>query len=125
MLILACVNVESVGLPFIKMEVDHGEDRCCGLSKVGMVETVGFRQVMWFVMVESAKDQILGVDTPGQHVSPCVWYGTTCLLIRNTLGSVSDLVERRGTANTSFNLPGARGAIATGILSNAMVLRIP
>jgi hypothetical protein len=34
MLILACVNVESVGLPFIKMEVDHGEDRCCGLSKV-------------------------------------------------------------------------------------------
>jgi hypothetical protein len=28
-----------------------------------MVEMVGFRQVMWFVMIESARDQILGVDT--------------------------------------------------------------
>jgi hypothetical protein len=31
-----------------------------------MVETVGIRQVMWIVMLESAKDQKLGVDTPGQ-----------------------------------------------------------
>jgi hypothetical protein len=31
-----------------------------------MVETVGFRRVMWIVMLESAKDLILGVDTPGQ-----------------------------------------------------------
>jgi hypothetical protein len=30
-----------------------------------MVETVGFYQVMWLVMIESAKDQILGVDTLG------------------------------------------------------------
>jgi hypothetical protein len=30
-----------------------------------MVETVGFCQVMWFVMLESAKDRILGVDTLG------------------------------------------------------------
>jgi hypothetical protein len=37
-----------------------------------MVETGGFRQVMWLVMLESAKDRILGVDTPGQHVPPCV-----------------------------------------------------
>jgi hypothetical protein len=27
-----------------------------------MVETVEFCQVMWFVMLESAKDRILGVD---------------------------------------------------------------
>jgi hypothetical protein len=27
-----------------------------------MVETVGFHQVMWLVMLESAKDRILGVD---------------------------------------------------------------
>jgi hypothetical protein len=47
------------------MSVDLGEVRCCGLSKVGMVETVGFYQVMWLVMIESAKDQILGVDTLG------------------------------------------------------------
>jgi hypothetical protein len=31
-----------------------------------MMETVGIRQVMWFVMLESAKDQIIGVDTPEQ-----------------------------------------------------------
>jgi hypothetical protein len=31
-----------------------------------MLETVGFYQVMWFVMLESAKDQIVGVDTPEQ-----------------------------------------------------------
>jgi hypothetical protein len=43
-----------------------------------MVETVGFLQVMWIVMLESAKDRILGVDTPGQHVSPRVWYGMAC-----------------------------------------------
>jgi hypothetical protein len=32
----------------------------------GMVETVGFHQVMWSVMLESAKGQVIGVDTPGQ-----------------------------------------------------------
>jgi hypothetical protein len=30
-----------------------------------MVEMVGIYQVMWIVMVESAKDRILGVDTSG------------------------------------------------------------
>jgi hypothetical protein len=30
-----------------------------------MVETVGIHQVMWFVMFESAKDRVIGVDTPG------------------------------------------------------------
>jgi hypothetical protein len=54
-----------------------------------MVETVGFRQVVWFVMLESTKDQILGVDTPGQHVPPCVRYGMACLLIRYAIGCVS------------------------------------
>jgi hypothetical protein len=27
-----------------------------------MVEMVGIRQVMWFVMLESAKDRVIGVD---------------------------------------------------------------
>jgi hypothetical protein len=45
MLSLSCVFVRD-GLPSIKMCFDRGEDRCCDLSKVGMVETVGFRQVM-------------------------------------------------------------------------------
>jgi hypothetical protein len=53
-----------------------------------MVETVGIRQLMWFVMLESAKDRVIGVDTPGQHVPTCVRYGTTCLVIRDAVGSV-------------------------------------
>jgi hypothetical protein len=58
-----------------------------------MVETVGFHQVMWLVMLESAKDRILGVDPPGQHVPPCVQYGMTCLLIMYVVGCVSRSVE--------------------------------
>jgi hypothetical protein len=54
-------------------------------------------------------------------VPPCVWYVTTCLLIRGALGSVSDLVEQRGTVSISLNPPGARGAISMGNLSNATV----
>jgi hypothetical protein len=53
-----------------------------------MVETVGIRQVMWFVMLKSAKDRVREVDTPGQQVSPHVWYGMACLLIRDAVGSV-------------------------------------
>jgi hypothetical protein len=53
-----------------------------------MVETDGIYHVMWIVMLESAKDQILGVDTPGQQVPPRVRYGTACLLIRGVVGSV-------------------------------------
>jgi hypothetical protein len=68
---LACVFVRG-GLPSIEMWFDHGEDRCCDSSKVGMVETGGFHQVMWIVMLESPKDRILGVDTQDKmchHVS--------------------------------------------------------
>jgi hypothetical protein len=43
----------------------------------------------WHVVLESAKDRILGVNTPGQHVPPRVRYGTACLLIKNTIGCVS------------------------------------
>jgi hypothetical protein len=53
-----------------------------------MVEMVRIRQVMWFVMLKSAKGRVIGVDTPGQQVPPCVRYGTTCLLIRDVVGSV-------------------------------------
>jgi hypothetical protein len=49
--------------------------------------------VTWLVMLESAKDQILGVDPPGQHVPPCVRYETTWLLIRYAIGWVSCSVE--------------------------------
>jgi hypothetical protein len=54
-----------------------------------MVETVGFCQVLWLVMLESTKNRILGVDTPKQYMSPRVRYGMTCLLIRDAVESVS------------------------------------
>jgi hypothetical protein len=53
-----------------------------------MVETVEIHQVMWFIMLETAKDRVIGVDTPGQQVPPHVRYGTACLLIRDVVGSV-------------------------------------
>jgi hypothetical protein len=53
-----------------------------------MVETIEIRQVMWFIMLESAKDRVIGVDTPGQQVPPHVRYGMTYLLIRNAVLSV-------------------------------------
>jgi hypothetical protein len=49
--------------------------------------------VTWLVMLESTKDRILQVDTPGQHVPPRVRYGMTCLLIRYAIGYVSCSVE--------------------------------
>jgi hypothetical protein len=53
-----------------------------------MMETVGIRQVMWFVMLESAKDGVIGIDTPGEQVPPRVRYGTAYLLIRDVVASV-------------------------------------
>jgi hypothetical protein len=52
------------------------------------VETVGIRHVMWFVVLESAKDRVIGVDTPEQQVPPHVRCGMACLLIRDAAGSV-------------------------------------
>jgi hypothetical protein len=49
--------------------------------------------VTWLVMLESAKDRILGVDPVEQQVPQCVWYGTACLLIRYAIGWVSCSVE--------------------------------
>jgi hypothetical protein len=92
MLSLICVFVRD-GLPSAEMWFGHAEDRCYDLSKVGMVETVEFRQVMWLVRLESANDRILGVDTLGQQVPPRVQYGMTCLLIRYAIFYVSCSVE--------------------------------
>jgi hypothetical protein len=98
------------GFPSIEMWFDLGEDRWYGLSKVGMEETVGIRQVMWLVMLESAKNRILGVDTPGQHVPPRVRYGTACWLIRKALVSLS--CRKHGTGMAIPMRPqGARGVM--------------
>jgi hypothetical protein len=64
------------------------------------------------VVLESTKDQILGVDTLGQHVPPRVLYRMTCLQIRNTAGSVF-LLSCMGNGIILCETPyphGARGA---------------
>jgi hypothetical protein len=80
--------VESVVLPSVMMCGDRGEVRCRGLSKVWNGGDGWNPSSDLFVMLESAKDRVIGVDTPGQLVPPRVWYGTTCLLIRDDVGSV-------------------------------------
>jgi hypothetical protein len=75
------------------------------------VETVGFRTVMWIVMLESAKDRVLGVDTLGQQVVLRVWYGTTCLLIRDVVGSVPYSDEWEIGIVTRPGSHGVRGAV--------------
>jgi hypothetical protein len=76
-----------------------------------MVETVGIYQVIWFVMLESAKDRVIGVDTPGQQVSPHVRYGTTCLLIRDAVGRVPCSDEWKIGIVTRLGSHGARGVV--------------
>jgi hypothetical protein len=76
-----------------------------------MVETVGIRQVRWYVMLESAKGRVIGVDTPGQQVPPRVRYGTTCLLIRDAMGSVPCSDEWKFGIVTCPGSHGARGTV--------------
>jgi hypothetical protein len=77
----------------------------------GMVEMVGICQVMWFVMLESAKDQVIGVDTPRQQVSPRVRYRMACLLIRDAVGSVPCSDEWEFGVVTRPGSHGARGVM--------------
>jgi hypothetical protein len=62
---------------------DRREIQCYGLSKVWNGGEGYDIHSLWLVMLEYAKNRVLGVDTLGQQVLPCVWYGTTCLLIRD------------------------------------------
>jgi hypothetical protein len=87
-----------------------------------MVETVGIRQVMWFVMLESAKDQVIGVDTPGQQVPPRVQYGTTCLLIRDAVGSVPCSDEWKFGIVTRPGSHGAKGAVVPRLPRETLAL---
>jgi hypothetical protein len=76
-----------------------------------MVETVAIRQVMWFVMLEYAKDRVIGVDILGQQEPPRVRYGTTCLLIRDAVGSVTYPDEWEIGVVTRLGSHGARGDV--------------
>jgi hypothetical protein len=86
-----------------------------------MVEMVGIRQVMWFVMLESAKDRVI-VDTPGQQVPPRVWYGTTCLLIRDVVGSVPYSYEWEFGVVTRPGSHGARGVVVPQLPRETLAL---
>jgi hypothetical protein len=63
----------------------------------------------WHVVLESAKDRILGAYTPGQHMPPWVRYEAACLLIRNTIDCVS-CSEEWELEWCMLNPHGARGA---------------
>jgi hypothetical protein len=87
-----------------------------------MVETVGIRQVMWFVLLESAKDRVIGVDTPGQQVPTCVRYGTTCLLIRDVVGSMPCSDEWEFGIVTRLGSHGARGVVVPRLPRETLTL---
>jgi hypothetical protein len=76
-----------------------------------MVDTDGIHQEMWFVMLETAEDRVIGVDTPGQQVPPRVRYGTSCLLIRDVVGSVPCSDEWEIGVVTHRGSHGARGVV--------------
>jgi hypothetical protein len=76
-----------------------------------MVEIAGIRQVMRFVMLRSANDRVIGLDTPGQQVPTHVWYGTTCLLIKDVVGSVPCSDEWEIGVVTRLGSHGARGVV--------------
>jgi hypothetical protein len=67
--------------------------------------------VMSFVMLKSAKDRVIEVDTPGQQVPSRVRYGTTCLLIRDAVGSVPCSDEWEIGVVTRLGTYGARGVV--------------
>jgi hypothetical protein len=62
-------------------------------------------------MLKSAKDRVLGVDTTGQQVPPCVRYGTAYLLIRDAVRSVPCSDEWEFGVITHLGSHGARGAV--------------
>jgi hypothetical protein len=72
-------------------------------------------QVIWFFLLESANDRVIGVDTLGQQVPPCVWYGAACPLIRDAVGSVPCSDEWELCVVTRLGSHGARGVIVPSL----------
>jgi hypothetical protein len=87
-----------------------------------MVETVGICLVRWYVMLESAKDRVIGLDTPGQQVPPRVGYGTGCLLIRDAVGSVPCLDEWKFGVVTHPGSHGVRGVMVPRLPQETLAL---
>jgi hypothetical protein len=87
-----------------------------------MVETVGICHVMWFVALESAKDLVIGVDTTGQQVPPCVPYGMACLLIRDAVGTVPCSHEWEIDVVTRLGSHGARRVVVPRLPRETLAL---
>jgi hypothetical protein len=68
--------------------------------------------VIWFVMLKSAKDRIVGVDTSGQQVTSRARYATVCIKIRDVVGSVSCSDKWEIGVVTHPGSHGARGIMA-------------
>jgi hypothetical protein len=87
-----------------------------------MVETVGIYQMMWFVMLDSAKDRVIGVDIPRQQVPPRVRYGTRCLLIRDAVGGVPCSDEWEIGVITHLGSHGSRRAVVPRLPQKTLAL---
>jgi hypothetical protein len=91
-------------------------------ARFGMVEMVGIRQVMWFIMLECTKDRVIGVDTTRQQVLPRVQYGMTCLLIRDAVRSVPYSDEWEFGVVTRLGSHGAKGAVVPRLPRKTLAL---
>jgi hypothetical protein len=87
-----------------------------------MVEMVEIRQVRWYVMLESTKDRVIGVDTLGQQVTSRVRYGMDCLLIRDVVGSVPCSDEWKFGVVTRPGSHGARGDVVPRLPQETLAL---
>jgi hypothetical protein len=118
------LSVESVGFPSVMIWGDVVRFNAVVWARFGTVETVGIHQVMWFVMLESAKDRVIGVDTPGQQVPPRVRYRMACPLIRDVVGSVPYSDEWEIGVVTHLGSHGAKGrGTAIGIVTRPGLLQ--
>jgi hypothetical protein len=114
---LACVVVRVFGLPSLVMWGDHGQVGWCDLSKDWNGGEGSDLHGLWLFLLESAKDQFLGVDPLGQHVPPRVRYGMACWLMRKALVSLSCWMSRIGMAIPT-RPQGARGTWGYSVVSN-------
>jgi hypothetical protein len=108
---LAACSVEMVATRWV--EVVAVEASTSGSSDVGLECSAAVPKIesKALVMLKSAKDRVLGVDTPGQQVPPRAWYGTICLLIMDAVGSVPCSDEWEIGIVTHLGSHGARGVV--------------
>jgi hypothetical protein len=96
------------------------------LSKVWNGEEGCDLHGLWLVMLKSAKNRVLGVDTSGQQVPPRVRNGMTCLLIRDAVGSVTCSDEWKIGVVTRLGSHGVTGVVVPRTtLGNLSITMVP